>query len=76
VSNGYSFKLYEQNKAAADDKLGVRLGRVCIDKGISVIVLAERFGVTRSAVYQWFSGLREPQGRFVEPINAFLAEVE
>jgi len=76
MSVGYSYKLYEQNRAAADDKIGVALGRVCIARDIPVAALSERFGVTRAAIYRWFSGLSDPQPRFVAPITAFLAEIE
>ena len=57
---GYSLHLQKLNKAASAKNIGVRLGRYCIRCGIPVITVAEQFGVSRQAVYNWFSGKSAP----------------
>jgi transposase len=41
---------------AAPTTLGVRLGRVAIRKGISVLDIAHHTGASRATVYNWFVG--------------------
>lgn len=56
---GYSQQLVKANKKANKKLLGVQLGMHCISRGISVIEVAEHFGVSRTAVYAWFKGESE-----------------
>jgi predicted transcriptional regulator len=56
MSHGYSQNLVYANKKANVKSLGVALGRVCIHEGISVSHVADFFGVSRMAVYNWFKG--------------------
>ena len=56
---GYSQQLVKANAKASKKLLGVQLGKECIKKGISVISVAEHFGVSRTAVYSWFTGQSE-----------------
>jgi predicted transcriptional regulator len=56
MSHGYSQSLVYANKKANAKSLGVALGRVCIHEGISVSHVADFFGVSRMAVYNWFKG--------------------
>ena len=53
---GYSMSLMVANKTANAKSLGVALGRVCIGRGVSVQSVADYFGVSRQAVYNWFKG--------------------
>ena len=57
---GYSLALQKANRKASKKSLGVRLGRHCIDSGISVIEVTEALGVSRQCVYNWFLGEHEP----------------
>ena len=57
MSYGYSQRLIEANKKADGKSLGVALGRVCIKQDISVTELAEKLGVSRATIYNWFWGL-------------------
>lgn len=56
MSYGYSTHIVRLNKKADTKLLGVRLGRACIKKDISVITVAARVGVSRQTVYNWFCG--------------------
>ena len=64
MSYGYSLRLVELNKKAAELfdplPLGVELGRLCIAQGVSVIEVSETLGVSRQTVYNWFIGVHDP----------------
>jgi hypothetical protein len=57
---GYTLHLQQRNRKADKRKLGVRLGKHCINSGIPVIDLVEKLGVSRQTVYSWFCGIHEP----------------
>ncbi len=59
---GYTLALLNNNKRADNKHLGVRLGRVCINKNIPVTKVAYDAGVTRQTVYNWFCGVNHPTG--------------
>jgi len=61
MSHGYSVKLVQLNKLADKKKLGVILGKECIRTSISVSQVAKIIGVSRMTVYNWFTGLHDPQ---------------
>lgn len=69
---GYSQNLVQANKEASARSLGVALGRVCIRRGISVTQLAERFGVSRMTVYNWFRGAYAPHARLTDQIQSYI----
>ena len=75
MSTGYSVKLVKRVYTADAKKIGVRLGRHCIDKDIPVRTVAERLEVTRQLVYLWFTGKVEPQKGNYEAIQKYLAEI-
>lgn len=76
MSTGYSLRLCDLNKKADQRKLGVRLGRACIKHNVPVSVVAERMGVSRATVYNWFSGASAPQPSTVSSIESFLASIQ
>jgi hypothetical protein len=53
---GYSQRIVKANREANQKMLGVQLGRWSIKLGMSVIDIANTCGVSRTAVYAWFSG--------------------
>jgi transposase len=57
---GYSLALQRANRKASKKSLGVRLGRHCIDNGVSVLEVTEMLGVSRQCIYNWFLGVHEP----------------
>lgn len=77
--DGYSLKALRLNEAADQSMIGVRLGKVCITKEISVIEVAKRIGVSRECVYKWFFGETCPKGvnlfKVTEMLNSLTEEV-
>lgn len=61
----YSRKTYEAVSKADMNMLGVQLGAACVDAEIPVQVVARWMGVSRQAVYYWFTGVTdiEPKKR-------------
>jgi hypothetical protein len=60
MAAGYSVTLLRKVKAADPKLIGVQLGRFCIANDIPVAVIADKFGVSRAAVYCWFVGTYAP----------------
>lgn len=76
MSVGYSLKLVHMNDEASDELLGVRLGRVCINNDVPVIDVANRLGVSRQTVYNWFCGAKSPQDQTIKrAILDYMAEL-
>ena len=71
MSYGYSARLVELNKQADTRLLGVRLGRVCIKKDISVSQVAAKLRVSRQTVYNWFSGAHTPSASVNQQLLAY-----
>ena len=76
MSYGYSQRLIEANKKADKKSLGVALGRLCISRGIPVTEVADKLGVTRATVYNWFWGLRTPDRKRSAAIERLLAKLK
>lgn len=76
MSYGYSFRLIQLNHNADDDLLGVRLGRLCIRFNVPVSAVAEKCGVSRPTVYNWFSGETSPLPANVPQVEAMIAELQ
>lgn len=72
MSHGYSQSLVQANKAASARLLGVALGRHCIKRGISVMDIAEKFGVSRATVYLWFKGTSIPRSGVAVQIQRYI----
>jgi hypothetical protein len=68
---GYSSKFVRLVNRAGDAP-GVLLGKRCIELDISVIEIAEYFGVSRTAVYAWFTGQSQPKKVHEIKIHKFL----
>ena len=75
MSQGYSLRLVEQNMKADVRKLGVRLGRACVVHDVPVTVVAERFGVTRQTVYNWFRGGSTPNLGISSAVERFISSL-
>lgn len=69
---GYSQKIVRLNSQASTAMLGVRLGRHCIRVGISVIEVANHFKVSRTAVYNWFTGLNDVSSKYETKAISFI----
>jgi len=75
MSHGYSVKLVQLNKLADKKKLGVILGKECIRTSISVSQVAKIIGVSRMTVYNWFTGLHNPQEVYEPAIQGLLDQL-
>jgi len=71
---GYSFRLVQANQAADSRKIGVKLGRYCIGKDISVYEIAQQFDVSRMTIYSWFRDARKSADE-VTAMQAFLVSL-
>ena len=58
--NGYSKRLIDDNKIANANKIGVKLGRLCIKLDIPVADVAAYCKVSRMTIYNWFKGSFDP----------------
>jgi DNA-binding transcriptional regulator YiaG len=76
MSQGYSLRLRDLNRRAPSRLLGVRLGRVCVKHNVPVTVVAQRMGVTRQTVYNWFVGTTNPQPALVSLVESYIAQFE
>jgi len=74
-ARGYSAVLVEQVAAADPSLPGVRLARVCIDRGISVWEVSRKLGVSRAIIYRWFCGRVKPRSKHLEKIFNLLSEL-
>lgn len=75
MSYGYSARLIGLNKKADKKRLGVRLGKRCIELDIPVADVAIHMGVSRQTVYNWFSGVHDPKGLCVTLAEQFLTKL-
>lgn len=56
MAHGYSANIVKEIAEANPTLLGVKLGRICVEKDIPVVDVATFLGVTRVTVYAWFRG--------------------
>lgn len=75
MSYGYSQQLVVANRRANKKSPGVMLGRVCIATNCPVIEVAERIGVSRTTVYNWFAGVCIPAAQHMMQINELIEEL-
>ena len=75
-TRGYSSRLIQANKDAAEDHPGVMLGRLCIAQEIPVSDVAEFFNVSRMTIYKWFKGKEQPRKKHLEKIDEIIAKLK
>ena len=75
MSYGYTARLIQKNKEASDRSLGVKLGRLCIKHDLSVSEVANTLGVSRQAVYNWFTGVNTPKPPLTDLIEELISEL-
>lgn len=76
MSHGYSLRLRDLNRRASSKMLGVRLGQACIKHGVPASVVAERMGVSRQTVYNWFRGSSNPGPTLTTLIEQYIASLD
>lgn len=69
---GYSLDFFRRVMAADERLVGVQLGRAAIDKGVPIARIARELGVSRQAVYDWFTGVYNPSEETVDAIVRLL----
>lgn len=75
MSYGYSQRIVSLNGEADASSLGVVLGRACIKTDTPVQVAAEYLGVSRTTVYNWFTGAFTPHPKYHAAIKKLLKRV-
>lgn len=75
MPHGYSQYTVSANKSADGRLLGVALGRVCIAKGVPASKVANKFGVSRQTVYNWFGGIHMPRQELTKPISSYISSL-
>lgn len=73
---GYSLYVAEAILNGDQNRLGVRLGRTCIERRIPVTKVAGVLGVTRQTVYHWFTGEYEPSEAHRPLVERYLASLD
>lgn len=69
---GYSLDFFQRVHAADGRLVGVKLGRKAIDKGVPIARIAKELGVSRQAVYDWFTGVYNPSTETADAIARIL----
>ena len=72
---GYSSRIVKLNKKANGRLLGVQLGRACITNDVSVAHVAGTLGVSRQTVYNWFTGVNNPQEGLIKRVQVYLKKL-
>jgi pyrroloquinoline quinone (PQQ) biosynthesis protein C len=55
--------------------LGVKLGRICVERDIPVTDVSEFFGVSRVTVYAWFRGKAVVSGKHADKMQKLIAKL-
>lgn len=79
MSTGYTIAMAQVIDAhhKADKKNPVfKLAKLAVKHQVSMATLADRFGVSRSAVYYWFTGAYAPHPTKLDAINDMIRELE
>lgn len=75
MSKGYTTKFIQAVNGADQTKIGVRLGKICIENDIPVVDVANFLGVTRMTVYHWFKGKTNVLGKHQEEVNKLITKL-
>lgn len=73
---GYSLDVAEAIWRGDQNRLGVRLGKVCIERRLSVTQVAKALGVTRQTIYYWFTGKHDLSELHREAVERFIASLD
>lgn len=72
---GYTLALVLAVRRAPKHKLGVRLGKACIEANVPISQVAKDFKVTRPTVYAWFTGRSNPNWRQEVAIEKYIQKL-
>jgi len=73
-TRGFSYKTIQLNREADPRHLGVRLGRVCLERNISAIDCATSLGVSKYTIYKWWSGAWKPNTKHENSIEKYITK--
>lgn len=76
MSQGYSLRLRDLNRRAPSKLLGVQLGRLCIKHDVPASVVAERMGVSRQTIYNWFRGASNPSPNLIVLVEQYMGALK
>lgn len=72
---GYSYEYIQRLKGLAKESRkgsAVKLGVVAVRNNISIANIADALGVSRMAVYDWFSGKYNPKPEQYEALKSYV----
>lgn len=75
MSQGYSVRLHRLNAAADIALVGVRLGRLCLEKDIPVTETAAALQVSRQTVYNWFCAKSVPSPALRARVEEYISNL-
>jgi predicted DNA-binding protein YlxM (UPF0122 family) len=75
MAKGYSSLFIQSVKDANPNLIGVKLAKLCIKNDVSVITIANHFGVSRMSVYAWFRGERHVGDRHLDKMNRLIEKL-
>lgn len=75
MSKGYSTLIVQEIEDANQNLLGVKLGKICVNKDIPVTDVAEFFGVSRVTVYAWFRGKTVVSGKHADKMQKLITKL-
>jgi transcriptional regulator with XRE-family HTH domain len=75
MSQGYSVRLHRLNAAADIALVGVRLGRLCLERDISVTEAATALQVSRQTLYNWFCAKSVPSPAFRARVEEYISNL-
>jgi len=75
MSKGYSTLMLQEINDANQTLLGVKLGRICVERDIPVTDVSEFFGVSRVTVYAWFRGKAVVSGKHADKMQKLIAKL-
>jgi hypothetical protein len=75
MPKGYSLLTVQEVKEANQNLLGVKLGKICIERDIPVTDVADFFGVSRVTIYSWFRGQVVVSGKHSEKMQKLITKL-
>jgi hypothetical protein len=75
MPRSYSYEFLLALRDADPTRLGVRLGRLCVEANLPAAYVAKALSVSRITIYAWFRGQGIREGKR-EVVEAFISLVE
>jgi hypothetical protein len=75
MAKGYSTLTVQEVNEANANLLGVKLGRICVERDIPVTDVSDFFGVSRVTVYSWFRGKTVVSGKHADKMQKLIAKL-